>query len=62
MAKEKKLYAIKEMNGLIWKTVLNVNEIDEICYEGAGTEMADVDLPTNTKVRIVVLKEEEEQK
>jgi hypothetical protein len=41
MAKEKKLYAIKEECGCIWKTELNVNEIEEICYEGAGTEMAD---------------------
>lgn len=41
MAKEKKLYAIKEESGCIWKTELNVNEIEEICYEGAGTEMAD---------------------
>ena len=41
MAKEKKLYAIKKENGCIWKTELNVNDIDEICYEGVGTEMAD---------------------
>lgn len=42
MAKEKKLYAIKEMDGVTWKTELNVNEIEEICYEDAGTEMADI--------------------
>ena len=41
MEKEKKLYAIKEESGCIWKTELNINEIEEICYEGAGAEMAD---------------------
>ena len=39
MAKEKKLYAVKENAGRIWKTEINVNSIKEIRHEGAGCEM-----------------------
>lgn len=39
MAKEKKLYAIQEKVGHIWKTEINVNSIKEIRHDGAGCEM-----------------------
>jgi hypothetical protein len=41
MAKERKMYAVKEDGGRIWQTELNLAEIAEICHEGAGTEMCD---------------------
>ena len=39
MAKEKKLYAVKNEAGRVWKTELCVNTIKEIYHEGAGDEM-----------------------
>ena len=37
--KQKKLYAIKEQNGLLWKTEININDINQIIHKWAGCGM-----------------------
>ena len=39
MAKEKKFYGVKELDGVIWKTELDAKAVMAIFHEGAGCEM-----------------------
>ena len=40
MAKEKKMYAVKEIGGRMWENEISFNSIKRISHYGSGTEMA----------------------